>query len=92
MLLLDSHYEESGTLASLPELRKTLDLAKPTGGILVNARLNRLNRNAALLPTLRDNDVRFLAVEMPEANDLTVSIMALVAQQEPSTPTACAPR
>ena len=32
--------------------------------------------------TLRDSGVRFLAVDMPEANDLTVGIMALVAQQE----------
>jgi DNA invertase Pin-like site-specific DNA recombinase len=41
-----------------------------------------LNRNAAFLLTLRDSGVRFLAVDMPEANDLTVGIMALVAQAE----------
>jgi len=34
------------------------------------------------LLTLRDSGVRFLAVDMPEANDLTVGIMALVAQAE----------
>ena len=39
-------------------------------------------RNAAVLLTLRDSGVRFLAVDMPEANDLTVGIMALVAQAE----------
>jgi DNA invertase Pin-like site-specific DNA recombinase len=32
--------------------------------------------------TLRDSGVQFLAVDLPEANDLTVGIMALVAQQE----------
>jgi len=42
----------------------------------------RLSRNAAFLLTLRDSGVRFLACDMPEANDLTVGIMALVAQQE----------
>ena len=31
---------------------------------------------------LRDSGVRFLAVDMPEANDLTVGIMALVAEAE----------
>ncbi|MDF1873670.1 recombinase family protein [Vannielia sp.] len=31
---------------------------------------------------MRDSGVRFLTVDMPEANDLTVGIMALVAQQE----------
>ncbi len=34
------------------------------------------------LLTLRDSGARFLAVDMPEANDLTVGIMALGAQQE----------
>jgi DNA invertase Pin-like site-specific DNA recombinase len=46
------------------------------------ARLDRLTWNAAFLLTLRDNGVRFVAADMPEANDLTVGIMALVAEQE----------
>ena len=46
------------------------------------AKLDRLSRNAAFLLTLRDSGVRFVACDMPEANDLTVGIMALVAQQE----------
>jgi DNA invertase Pin-like site-specific DNA recombinase len=32
--------------------------------------------------TLRDSGANFAAVDLPEANDLTVGIMALVAQQE----------
>ncbi len=36
----------------------------------------------SFFPTLRDSGVRFVAVDMPEANDLTVGIMALVAQAE----------
>jgi DNA invertase Pin-like site-specific DNA recombinase len=50
--------------------------------VLVIAKLDRLSRNAAFLLTLRDSGVRFLAVDMPEANDLTVGVMALVAQAE----------
>jgi DNA invertase Pin-like site-specific DNA recombinase len=53
-----------------------------TGATLVIAKLDRLSRNAAFLLTLRDSGVRFLACDMPEANDLTVGIMALSAQQE----------
>ena len=53
-----------------------------TGATLVIAKLDRLSRNAAFLLTLRDSGVRFAAVDLPEANDLTVGIMALVAQQE----------
>ncbi|MFZ1467878.1 MAG: recombinase family protein [Paracoccaceae bacterium] len=47
------------------------------------AKLYRLSRNAAFLLTSRDSGVRLLAVDMPQANDLTVGIMALVAEQEP---------
>lgn len=73
---------ESGRKADRPELEKALQLAKLTGATLVIAKLDRLSRNAAFLLTLRDSGVRFLAADMPEANDLTVGIMALVAQQE----------
>ena len=49
---------------------------------LVSVKLDRLSRNAAFLLTLRDSGVNFAAVDLPEANDLAVGIMALVAQQE----------
>jgi DNA invertase Pin-like site-specific DNA recombinase len=74
---------ESGRKDDRPELDKALALARITGSTLVIAKLDRLSRNAAFLLTLRDSGVGFLACDMPEANDLTVGIMALVAQQEP---------
>ena len=73
---------ESGRKADRPELAKALHLARVTGATLVIAKLDRLSRNAAFLLTLQGSGVRFLAVDMPEANDLTVGIMALVAQAE----------
>ena len=73
---------ESGRRNDRPELDAALNLAKLTGATLVIAKLDRLSRNAAFLLTLRDAGVRFLACDMPQANDLTVGIMALVAQQE----------
>jgi DNA invertase Pin-like site-specific DNA recombinase len=73
---------ESGKLNERPELSKALHLAKVTGATLVIAKLDRLSRNAAFLLTLRDSGVRFIAADMPDANELTVGIMALVAQQE----------
>lgn len=73
---------ESGKRADRPELLKALHHAKVTGATLVIAKLDRLSRNAAFLLTLRDSGARFVAADMPDANDLTVGIMALVAQQE----------
>ena len=73
---------ESGRNPDRPELQKALHLAKVTGATLVIAKLDRLSRNAAFLLTLRDSGVRFAAVDLPEVNDLTVGIMALVAQAE----------
>ena len=73
---------ESGRKTDRPQLAEALTLSRLTGSTLVIAKLDRLSRNAAFLLTLRDSGVRFLAVDMPEANDLTVGIMALVAQQE----------
>ena len=81
--VLESFKEiESGKNNDRPMLRDALHLAKVTGATLVIAKLDRLSRNAAFLLTLRDSGVRFVAADMPDANELTVGIMALVAQQE----------
>ena len=73
---------ESGKINARPELEAALHLAKVTGAVLVIAKLDRLSRNAAFLLALRDSGVKFIAADMPDANELTVGIMALVAQQE----------
>lgn len=73
---------ESGKRSDRPELLKALKQAKLTGARLVIAKLDRLSRDATFLLTLQDSGVRFVAADMPDANDLTVGIMALVARQE----------
>lgn len=73
---------ESGKRADRPELMKALHRAKVTGSTLVVAKLDRLSRNVAFLATLQDSGVKFIAADMPEANELTVHIMAAVAQAE----------
>lgn len=74
---------ESGkATGNRPKLLAALHLAKVTGSVLVIAKMDRLSRNAAFLLTLRDSGVKFIAADMPDANELTVGIMALVAQQE----------
>lgn len=73
---------ETGKLDARPELMKALALCKQTGATLVISRLDRLSRNAAFLMNLKASGVKFVATDMPQANDMTVGIMALVAQNE----------
>ncbi|MFI4950117.1 MAG: recombinase family protein [Caulobacterales bacterium] len=78
----DPRRDWQGNLNIRPELERALRHARLTGAVLVIAKLDRLSRNAAFLLALRDSGVRFMAADMPDANDLTIGIMAVVAQGE----------
>ena len=73
---------ESGKTSNRPQLSAALHHAKVTGSTLVVAKLDRLSRSVAFLSALQDSGAKFVAADMPEANDLTVHIMAAVAQAE----------
>ncbi len=73
---------ESGKRADRPKLTEALALCRLHGAVLLVAKLDRLSRNAAFLFNLRDAGVRFIAADMPEANEMTVGIMAVVAEGE----------
>ncbi len=73
---------ESGKKNSRPQLAKALELAQLTGAILIIAKLDRLSRNAHFLTGLVEAGVEFIACDLPEANKLTVTIMAAVAEHE----------
>ncbi len=73
---------ETGKRNDRPELNKALKRCRLTGATLVVAKLDRLSRNAAFLMTLRDSGVEFVAADLPEANTMTVGVMAVVAQHE----------
>jgi DNA invertase Pin-like site-specific DNA recombinase len=73
---------ESGKTSDRPQLQEALKLCKATGAVLLIAKLDRLSRDAYFLLGLQKADVKFLAADMPTANELTVGIMALVAQEE----------
>ena len=73
---------ESGKNNHRPELEKALKMAKRTKSTLVIAKLDRLSRNAAFLLTLRDSGVEFVAADNPEANRLTIGILAVIAEHE----------
>lgn len=73
---------ESGKRNDRPELIAAIERCKLTGAMLVVAKLDRLSRNLAFLATLQESGIQFVAADMPEANELTVHIMAAVAQAE----------
>lgn len=73
---------ESGKVNTRPELDKAVKRCRATGATLVVAKLDRLSRNVAFLMTLRDSGVAFVAADLPEANTMTVGVMAVVAQHE----------
>lgn len=65
-----------------PELEEALAHTRRVGGILLIAKLDRLARNVAVVATLMESGVRFVAVDMPEADNLTIHVMAAVAERE----------
>jgi DNA invertase Pin-like site-specific DNA recombinase len=65
-----------------PELEKALKLCKEIDGTLIIAKLDRLARNVAFVSSLLDSKVKFKAVDMPDANELTIHIMAAIAEHE----------
>lgn len=73
---------ESGGKADRPELEAAIELCKAYDATLVVAKLDRLARDAHFLLGLQKAGVRFVAADNPGATDLTVGILALVAQQE----------
>ncbi len=73
---------ESGKKDDREELLKAIDLCIETGATLVIAKLDRLSRNVAFIASLMDSKVKFVAVDMPDANEFTVHIFAALAQQE----------
>lgn len=81
--LLEAFTEvESGKRDDRPQLSQALHLARITGAVLVIAKLDRLSRDAAFLLTLQKAGTRFVAADMPNADETTVGIMAIMAQRE----------
>jgi DNA invertase Pin-like site-specific DNA recombinase len=73
---------ESGRKNDRPELTAALDACRHHKATLVIAKLDRLARNVYFISGLMESGVDFVAVDMPEANRLTIHILAAVAEHE----------
>src|SRR5215471_4879274 len=73
---------ESGAKTDRPKLNEALRACRLYGARLVIAKLDRLSRDAHFLLGLPKAGVNFVAADMPNANRLTVGIMAMVAEEE----------
>ena len=81
--LIESFTEiESGRKNDPPELAAALDACRKHRAVLLIAKLDRLAHNVFFISGLMESGVEFLAVDMPEANRLTIHILAAVAEHE----------
>ena len=83
--LIDEFTEvESGKRNDRPQLAAALEACRRQKATLIIAKLDRLARNVAFIATLMENTrgVDFVAADMPEANKVTLHIMAALAEHE----------
>ena len=73
---------ESGKRSDRPELARALAACRLHNATLVIAKLDRLARNLAFIANLMEAGVDFVAADMPQANRLTVHVLAAIAEHE----------
>src|ERR1700722_12486249 len=73
---------ESGKRNDRPQLARALALCRLHNATLIIAKLDRLARNVHFISGLMESKVDFVAVDFPQANRLTIHILAAVAEHE----------
>jgi DNA invertase Pin-like site-specific DNA recombinase len=73
---------ESGKRDDRPSLLLAIEACKKENAILLIAKLDRLSRNVGFIYTLKESQVKFKCCDMPDANSVTIGIMAVLAQEE----------
>jgi DNA invertase Pin-like site-specific DNA recombinase len=81
---IDASYTEveSGKRADRPKLAAAIAHARRSKAKLCIAKLDRLARNVAFLSAIMEAGVEFVACDNPNANRLTIHILAAVAEDE----------
>jgi DNA invertase Pin-like site-specific DNA recombinase len=74
---------ESGRKDDRPQLKAALVAAKKSNAIVIIAKLDRLGRRASyILRLIDESGVNFHICDMPNADKLTITILAAVAERE----------
>jgi DNA invertase Pin-like site-specific DNA recombinase len=73
---------ESGRKLQRPMLEEAIALAKAYNATLIIAKWDRISRDAHYLLGLQKSGVKLVAADNPNANELTIGILAVVAQDE----------
>lgn len=81
-LLAEYTEVETGKRSDRPKLQQALAHARRQKATLVIAKLDRLARNMAFTATLMESGADFVACDIPNANRLTIHILAAVAEDE----------
>jgi DNA invertase Pin-like site-specific DNA recombinase len=72
---------ESGSRNDRPKLAEAPTACRLQNATLVIAKFDKLSRDAHFLLGLTKAGVRFVAADMPEANEMVVGLMAVVARR-----------
>ncbi len=70
------------SLKNRPQLQAALAHAKRSKSVLLIAKLDRLSRSVLVTSQLLAANVEFVAVDFPQANRLTIQLMAVMAEHE----------
>lgn len=73
---------ESGRNDDRPKLAAALEMCEATGARLVVAKLDRLARSMKTVVRIMESGVNFVAADFPQANTLTIHIIAAIAEYE----------
>lgn len=73
---------ESGKVNQRPILKEAIVTSQNTGCTLLIAKLDRLSRSVSFISTLMESKIKFVACDIPEANEFTIHIFSALAEQE----------
>src|ERR1700677_4783174 len=73
---------EGGRKNDRAQLKEALRICRVYSAVLVIAKMDRLARNVALTSGLIESGVEYIAADFPQANRLTIHILAAIAEYE----------